>query len=95
MTNHSIDTNMTLGHVALTVSNLDRSIEFYRDVLGFNVTRDDGVAHLSAGGHDLVVLHENPQARRVHGTTGLYHFAILVPSRVELAKSLKRLAETE
>jgi catechol 2,3-dioxygenase len=96
MTTHSIDPNMQLGHVALTVSDLDRSIEFYREVLGFQIrNKADGIAHLGAGREDIVVLHENPQARRVRGTTGLYHFAVLIPSRVELAKSLRRLAETQ
>lgn len=96
MTNHSIDANMKLGHVALTIANLDQSIPFYRDVLGFNVKdNENGIAHLGAGGEDIVVLHENPQARRVRGTSGLYHFALLVPSRVELAKSLKRLVEMQ
>jgi catechol-2,3-dioxygenase len=41
------------------------------------------------------VLYENPQAKRVRGTSGLYHFAVLIPSRAELVKSLKRLVETQ
>ena len=61
------------------------------DVLGFQIRRSaDGAAHLGADSEDIVVLHENPQARRVRGTSGLYHFAVLVPSRAELAKALKQ-----
>jgi catechol 2,3-dioxygenase len=93
--NAKLDPNTSVGQVALTISNLERSIEFYRDVLGFKVrSHNHGVVHLGAGGEDIVVLYENPQARRVRGTSGLYHFAILVPSRAELAKSLRHLAET-
>ena len=67
MTDHTLDANTTLGHVALTVPNLDRSIEFYRDVLGFSVNRDDGVARLSAGGRDIVALHEAAGRNRISG----------------------------
>jgi len=53
------------------------------------------VARLGAGGRDLLVLHESPAAPRADGTTGLYHFAILVPSRAELGSALRRLVETD
>src|SRR5205085_9125234 len=57
--------------------------------------RDAASARLGAGGPDLLVLTPSRSAPRVRGTTGLYHFAVLVPSRVELARSLRRLIETD
>ena len=83
-----------IGPVHLTVSNLQRSVEFYQDRLGFSVQRrDSNNAALGAGAANLLVLHESPSAPRVARTAGLYHFAILVPSRLALARSLARLAE--
>ncbi|MGH9313683.1 MAG: VOC family protein [Vicinamibacterales bacterium] len=96
MSNGSIDPATTIGGVHLAISDLDRSIAFYTDRLGFRVHRRDGdAAYLGAGGPDLLVLIRTPAAPRVRGTTGLYHFAILVPSRGDLARSLRRLAETD
>jgi catechol 2,3-dioxygenase len=90
-----IDPGTTIAEVHLTISDLDRSIAFYTDRLGFRVhRRDASSATLGAGGPDLLVLVRSPTAPRVRGTTGLYHFAILVPSRRELARSLGRLVET-
>ena len=90
----SLPADSAIGGVHLTVANLDRSVAFYEAHLGFRSHRREGrVAALGAGGPDLLVLHESPEARRVARTTGLYHFAILVPSRLELALSLRRLAE--
>jgi catechol 2,3-dioxygenase len=54
----------------------------------------DRTAHLGAGGADLLVLTESTSAPRVHGTTGLYHFAILTPSRADLGRALRRLVRT-
>ncbi len=85
-----------IGAVRLTISNLDRSLAFYRDVLGFReLTRDGRVAGLGPeGGRVLVELHENPAAiPKPRRTTGLYHFAILVPSRAALGRSLRRLED--
>ena len=92
----SIDPRATIGAVHLTVSDLGRSVRFYESHLGFlEHGRDGRTARLGAGGADLLVLTECETAPRVRGTTGLYHFAVLVPSRVELARSLRRLVETE
>jgi catechol 2,3-dioxygenase len=84
-----------LGAVHLTVTNLDRSVAFYQDALGLRLhRREDPVAAMGAGGEDLVVLVEEQAARRAGRHAGLYHFALLVPSRDELARALQRLAVT-
>ena len=90
-----IDPATTIGDVHLTISDLDRSIAFYTERLGFRVhRRDSNSAVLGAGGVDMLALMQSPGAPRVRGTTGLYHFAILVPARVDLSKALRRLIET-
>lgn len=83
------------GTVHLTVSDLARSLDFYQSALGLRVHRqDENTAALGAGADDLLALVEQRGARQVRGTTGLYHFAILLPSRLDLARALRRLAET-
>ena len=85
----------TLGYVHLTTADLEPQIAFYQSVLGFKVHgRKDGTASLGAGRDDLLRLTELRGARLARGTTGLYHFAVLVPSRWELAHLLRRLVET-
>jgi catechol 2,3-dioxygenase len=86
-----------IGHVHLKVADLDRALAIYRDVLGFELTQRYGsqAAFLSAGGyHHHIGLNtwessggSLPPAR----TTGLYHLAILYPTRTELADALRRL----
>ena len=84
-----------LGAVHLTVTDLDRSVAFYQDALGLRLhRREDQVAAMGAGGEDLLVLVEEQTARRAGRHAGLYHFALLLPSRAELARSLQRLAVT-
>jgi catechol 2,3-dioxygenase len=85
-----------LGSVHLTVSNLERSLAFYQRVLGFQVhDRVGDTAHLGAGSEVLLTLTELVGARQVRNCTGLYHFAILTPSRLALAKVLRNLIVTE
>jgi catechol 2,3-dioxygenase len=92
----SLPADAHIGSVALTVSDLDRSVSFYRDTLGFQeASRDGRTALLSAGeGPALLELRELagavPKPRR---STGLFHFAILVPTRAALGRSLRRLAD--
>jgi catechol 2,3-dioxygenase len=81
-----------LGIVSLTVGDLDHQLEFYLKVLGLQLHwREGAKAGLGAGREDLLRLVEVPGARRARGTTGLYHFALLLPSRRELARAIARL----
>jgi catechol 2,3-dioxygenase len=96
MASFSIDPNTNLGAAYLTVADLERSQRFYRDVLGFReLVRDGDTLALSAdGATPLLVLSEQSGAPpKPARATGLYHFAILTPSRLDLARSLRRLAE--
>lgn len=92
-----VDANVRIGHVHLKVSDLERSLVFYRDVLGFEVTQRFGrqAAFLSAGGyHHHLGLNTWESAGGQPpppGSTGLYHIAILYPTRVSLADALRRV----
>ena len=93
----ALDPQTRIGHVHLTVANLERALRFYRDVLGFAVTASYGrdAVFLSAGGyHHHIGLNTwagAGAARPAPGTTGLYHFAILYPDRRALATALRRV----
>jgi catechol 2,3-dioxygenase len=96
MASFSIHPDTSIGSVHLTVADLDRSERFYTNVLGFRpIQRSDSTLMLAAdGATPLLELNEQPGARpKPARATGLYHFAILVPSRLDLARSLRRLAE--
>lgn len=82
-----------IGQVSLTVANLDGSIAFYRDVLGFRqVTREGSTASLGAGRMLVELVEKRDAIPKPRRSAGLYHFAILVPSRAALGRSLRRLA---
>jgi catechol 2,3-dioxygenase len=92
-----IDPGARIGHVHLKVSDLERSIEFYRDVLGFELTQRYGsqAAFLSAGGYHHHIGLNTWQSRGgpppAQGTTGLFHAAILLPTRHSLSTAYRRL----
>lgn len=91
----SIDPATALGPVHLTARDLGRALAFYESRLGFRVlARGPGVARLGVDGRELLALWESREAPRAPGTTGLYHFAVRVPSRRDVARSLARLIET-
>jgi catechol 2,3-dioxygenase len=84
-----------VGVVSLTVGDLQRSLHFYQDVLGFTVhDQHNGTVHLGTADEELLILNERPGAHSVRGHSGLYHFAILLPSRHDLARVLRQLADT-
>ncbi|MCU1286423.1 MAG: catE [Acidobacteriales bacterium] len=94
-----IHPQVRIGHVHLKVADLERALRFYRDVLRFEVTQrlGDEAAFLSAGGyHHHIALNTwesmggSPPSR---GSTGLYHLAVVYPTRKELADALRRVLE--
>lgn len=94
-----INPAVKIGHIHLTVSNLEKSLKFYRDILGFEITAsfDDTAVFLSAGGYHhhigLNIWNGQNATPPPDGHTGMYHFGIMYPSRIELARIVKRLYE--
>jgi len=87
---------LRLGPVHLTVSDLERSIAWYESALGLLVhTRADGSAELGDGSETVLVLVEDRGARQAGRHAGLYHYALLYPSREELARAAVRLIQRQ
>src|SRR3954447_2184215 len=85
-----------MGAVHLSVADLGRSVGYYESAIGLRVhERAGGRARLGAGGEDLLVRQEEPGAPPARGTAGLYHFALLVPERADLARWLAHAAREE
>jgi catechol 2,3-dioxygenase len=94
----AIDPATTVGLLSLTVSNLDRSVAFYTDAIGLALLdRGDGTATLGVAGTPLLLLTEQagarPWPREQASYTGLYHFAILVPTRADLGRWVRHWLE--
>ncbi len=96
-----VDANVRIGHVHLKVADLDRALKFYSGILGLQITQrlGEGAVFLSAGGyHHHIALNTweslggSPPPR---GTTGLYHTAIVYPTRAALAEAFRRVLVAE
>lgn len=98
---YTTPTETRIGHVHLKVSDLDRALEFYRDLLGFELTTmyGENAAFLSAGGYHhhigLNTWHSKGGPPAPRNSAGLYHTAFLYPTRKDLAKILQRLIDEE
>ena len=94
MSDGILDPRVTVGTVTLIVADLERSLQYYLGKIGLELQmRNSGTADLGAGGKTFLKLREQPGARVYRRVTGLYHYAILLPSRLELARALRQLAD--
>jgi catechol 2,3-dioxygenase len=97
MENYKIPAQTRIGHVHLKVADLDRSLRFYKDLLGFEVTTmyGDQAAFISAGGYHhhigLNTWHSKDMPPAPHNGVGLYHTAVVYPTRKDLAAIYDRL----
>ena len=83
-----------IGRVALAVADIERSIDFYTDVIGLTLlAREGDDAQMGAGMEPLLLLHGQAGLSRVRRATGLYHFALLLPSRADLGDALQHYVE--
>ena len=98
---YTIPVQTRIGHVHLKVADLERSLGFYRDLLGFEITQryGDSAVFISAGGYHhhlgLNTWHSKNAGPALINTVGLYHTAILYPTRKDLAVILKRLTDAK
>jgi catechol 2,3-dioxygenase len=87
---------LRLGPAHLTVADLDRSVAWYQRSLGLRAhSQEPGTAALGDGREAVLVLHEDPQATPAGRHAGLYHYALLYPTREELARAALRLSATQ
>ena len=98
---YKIPAQTTIGHVHLKVSNIERALSFYQDLLGFEITQRYGesAVFISAGGYHhhigLNTWHSKDAPPAPVRAAGLYHLAILYPTRKDLAVALKRLIDAK
>jgi catechol 2,3-dioxygenase len=98
---YTIPAGTRIGHIHLKVADLERSLKFYCDLLGFELQQlyGDSAAFISAGGYHhhigLNTWYSKNGGHAPPGSTGLFHTAILYPVRKDLAIVLKRLAEAK
>jgi catechol 2,3-dioxygenase len=91
---------LRIGHIHLKVADIERSVAFYRDIMGFDLLFNIGTAaFLSVGGYHhhigLNTWHSEGAGPAPKQSTGLYHFALNYPTRKDLAKALKRLVKND
>ena len=98
---YTIPAQTHIGHVHLKVADLDRALSFYKDLLGFEITQryGDSAVFISAGGYHhhigLNTWHSKNAGPAPVRAAGLYHLAIVYPSRKDLAVIFKRLTDAE
>ena len=98
---YKIPPQTSIGHVHLKVSNIERALDFYQNLLGFEITQryGEGAVFISAGGYHhhigLNTWHSKDAGPAPIRAAGLYHVAILYPTRKDLAIILKRLIDAD